>query len=240
MLLLLLLLLVLSTAAATALTATPAAPVTSSSVASVVETGAAASSTALILAAVAVLVLSAAAATSIASRRVALVSGPTATTSALLIAAGIRRGWGEWRRRLAARVGLRVVGDGWPLSFDVWRRGRRSRRRRRWWSGRLGRRFGFECRALVAFRPRRVGRSRFARRWFNVGHRQRRAACFDFVAVWIFCFGVGRAGRTAATATARWASTFAHADGSIKKGDADSAFAETARRATGKRKTRIA
>jgi hypothetical protein len=56
-------------------------------------------------------------------------------------------------------------------------------------------------------------------RWrLDFGNGQRRAACFDFVAVRILCcLGVGRAGCTAATATTRWASTFAHADGSMKK-----------------------
>ena len=101
MLLLLRLLLVLSAAgstAFTALTATAAAPVTSSAVASVVEpaaTSASSATTALVLAAVAVLVLSPS--PSISAWRVALVSGPTAASSALLIAAGVRRGRGEGR-----------------------------------------------------------------------------------------------------------------------------------------------
>ena len=95
----LLLLLLLSAGAATALTAAPAATVTSSSVAPVVEsssTPAAAASTALVLPAVSVrvlLVLSA----SVSPWRVALVSGPGATTSALLVPAGVRRGRGEGR-----------------------------------------------------------------------------------------------------------------------------------------------
>ena len=79
----------------------------------------------------------------------------------------------------------------------------------------------------------------FARWWrrFDIWDRQRRAACLDFVAIRIvdgFCAGSGR--RTATTATTRWASTFAHADGSIEKVMLIRRSPKTARRATGGRK----
>ena len=215
MLLRLLLLLVIPAAAS--LPATPAAPVTSSSVAPVVESAASSSSTsatALILAAVAMRLLLVLSSRCIAHR----VGWPTA--AACRISAAVRHG----RRRLAARVGLRTFGDG-SLSLDVGRRHRGSRggrsHRSRWNQCLRLRRRSLPSRRRRR-RRRRRGRGRgldaLSRRRFDFGDGQRGAACFDFVAVRILgCFSAGRVGRTAAAATTRWASTFAHANGSTEK-----------------------